>query len=70
MDQNQNNENQVVEVNDQPQDVPPQLQENKVLVILKRIWPATERILKMILYAIFNFLKNSVQYIISQIKNQ
>jgi hypothetical protein len=56
--------------NQQPQSMQANMQENKILVILKRIWPTTERIIHMILYAILSFIKNSVQYIMTQIKNQ
>lgn len=45
------------------------LQENKYIVILKQIWPTIARGINIVLYAILNFLKNSVSYIISQIKN-
>jgi hypothetical protein len=45
------------------------LQENKYIVFVKQIWPTIARMINIVLYTIFNFLKNSVSYIISQIKN-
>jgi hypothetical protein len=45
------------------------LQENKYIVFLKQIWPTIARVVNIVLYTIFTFLKNSVNYIISQIRN-
>jgi len=45
------------------------LQENKFLVIMKRIWPTVLRIINIIVYGILNFIKTSVKYIIDQINN-
>ena len=45
------------------------IQQNKYLIFLKQIWPTLIRAINIVLYTIFNFLKNSVGYIISQIKN-
>lgn len=44
-------------------------QQNKYIIFLKQIWPTVTRTINIVLYAIFNFLKNSVRSIIDQIKN-
>jgi len=45
------------------------LQENKFLVIMKRIWPTVTRVINIIVYAILNFIKTMVRYIIDQLNN-
>jgi hypothetical protein len=45
------------------------LQQSKFIIIMKKIWPATIRVINIIFYTIFSFIRNSVKYIIDQIKN-
>ena len=39
------------------------------VIIMKKIWPTFTRILNIIFYSIFSFIKGSIKYILDQIKN-
>jgi len=46
------------------------LQENKLLVIMKRIWPTVLRVINIIVYGLLNFIKTMIKYIIDQINDR
>jgi hypothetical protein len=59
VNQNINNQQQMPQLN----------QPSGFVIIMKKIWPTFTRILNIIFYSIFTFIKGTINYIINQIKN-
>ncbi len=45
------------------------LQQSKFVMFMKLIWPRTIRIINIIFYTIFTFIKNSINYMLEQFKS-